>query len=178
METSSTSSWSAQNLRIYPCTADTAELRGPVILEDSPYQRAFDFGRSILVCPKCNNQNTFVPNGNTNAGPAIKCNNSSCRHRIAGKSFFSFVKPLLTAASALTESNKCAGARPTAVAIPSSPQPPNQHITVVQVLKQQWDALMKRCTTLKDPVARLSEQLAATDRQVRPSTRVNFMRIT
>ena len=79
---------------------------------------AFDFGRSILVCPKCNNQNTFVRNGNTKAGPAIKCNNTSCRHRIAGKSFFSFVKPLLTAASALAESNKCAGPRPTAVAIP------------------------------------------------------------
>ena len=85
METSSTSSWGAQNLRIYPCTADTAELRGPAVTEDSSYQRAFDFGRSILVCPKCNNQNSFVRNGNTKAGPTIKCNNSSCRHRIAGK---------------------------------------------------------------------------------------------
>ena len=173
METSSTSSWGAQNLGIYSCAADTAELRGPAVPEDSFYQRAFEFGRSIPVCPKCNNQNTFVRNGNTKAGPVIKCNNSSCRHRIAGKSFFSFVKPLLTAASALAESNKCAGPRPTAVAIPSSPQPPNQHFTIIQVPKQQWDAPMKRCTTLEDQVARLSEQLASRDSQVRPSTRQN-----
>ena len=111
-------------------------------------------GRSILVCPKCNNQNTFVRNGNTKAGPAIKCNNSSCRHRIAGKSFFSFVTPLVAAASALVERNQCAGPRHTAVAIPSSPQPPNQHITVIQVPKKQWDALMKKCATLEGQVAR------------------------
>ena len=137
METSFTSSLGAQKLRIYPCTADTVEPRGPPVPEDSSYQKAFDFGRWILVCPKCNNQKTFVRNGNTKAGPAIKWNNSSCRHRIAGKSFFSFVKPLLTAASAPAESNKCAGPRPTAVAIPSSPQPLKQHITIIQVPKQQ-----------------------------------------
>ena len=91
---------------------------------------------------------------------------SSCRHRIAGKLFFSFLKPLLTAVSALAESNKCAGPRPTAVAIPSSPQLSNQHITIIQVSKQQWDALMKRCTTLEDQVARLSEQLASRDSPV------------
>ena len=173
METSFTSSWGAQNLKIYPCTADTAELRDPAVPENSSYQRAFDFGRSILVCPKCNNQNTFVRNGNTKAGTAIKCNNSSCRNRIADKSFFSFVKPLLTAASVLAESNKYAGPRTTAVAIHSLPQTPNQHITIIQVPEQQWDALMKGCTTLEDQVARLSEQLASTNSQVRPSSRQN-----
>ena len=65
------------------------------------------------------------------------------------------------------------GSRPRAVTIRSSPQPPNEHITVIQVPKQQWDALMKRSTTLEDQVARLCEQLAATDSQFRPSSRQN-----
>ena len=160
MTSSSSSSWGARNLRKHPCTADSAELRRPAVPDDSPYQKAFDFGRSLLVCPKCNNQNTFIRNGNTKAGPAIKCNNSSCRHRIFGKSFFSFVNPLLSAARALNDTNTSAVPKP-AVSIPSSPLPTSeQHVTIIQVPKQQWDALIKRCITLEDQVARLSERTA------------------
>ena len=38
-------SWGARNLRKYPCTADSAELRRPAVPDDSPYQKAFDFAR-------------------------------------------------------------------------------------------------------------------------------------
>lgn len=172
METSSSSSWGTQNLRKYPCTAESAELRRPAVPDYSSYQKSFDLGRSMLVCLKCKNKNTFVRNGNTKAGPAIKCNNSSCRHRIASKSFFSFVNPLLRAAHALADSNRSAGPRPTAVAITSTAQPTSeQHITVIQVPKQQWDALVKRCTTLEDQVARLSERLGSANDQTVPSNR-------
>ena len=139
MTFSSSSSWGARNVRKYPCTADFAELRRLAVPDDSPYQKAFEFGRSLLVYPKCNNQKTFIRNGNTKAGPTIKCNNSSCQHRIAGK-YFSFVNPLLSAACALKDSNTPAVPRP-AVSIPSSPLPTSeQHVTIIQVAKQQWDA--------------------------------------
>ena len=176
MTSSSSSSCGARNLRKYPCTADSAELRRPAFPDDSPYQNAFDFGRSLLVCPKCNNQNTFIRNGTTKAGPAIKCNNSSCPHRIAGKSFFSFVNPLLSAARALKDSNTPAVPRPAvsiprpAVSIPSSPLPTSeQHVTIIQVPKQQWDALINRCTTLEDQVARLSERIASSNAESVPN---------
>ena len=100
---------------------------------------------------------------------SIKCNSSSCPHRIAGKSFFSFVNHLLSAARALKDSKTHAVSRP-AVSIPSSPLLSSEHhITIIQVPKQQCDALIKRCTTLEDEVARLSERIASSNTESVPN---------
>ena len=117
--TSSSSSWGVRNLRKYTFSAVSEELHRPAVPDNSPNQKHFDCGSSMLVCPKCNNQNFFIRNSNTKAGPAIKCTNSSCRHCIACKSFFSFGNHLLGAARAIKDSNAPTVPRP-AVSIPSS----------------------------------------------------------
>ena len=88
---------------------------------------------------------------------------------MAGKSFFSFVNPLLIAARALKDINTPAVSRP-AISIPSSPLPTSEHhVTIIQVPKQQRDALIKRCTTLEDQVARLSERVASSKTESVPN---------
>ena len=79
------------------------------------------------------------------------------------------MNPLLSAVRALQDSNTPAVTRP-AVSIPSSPLPTSeQHVTIIQVPKQQWDALIKRCTTLEDQVARLSERIASSNTESVPN---------
>ena len=79
------------------------------------------------------------------------------------------MNPLLSAARALKDSNTPAVPRP-AVSIPSSPLPTSeQHVTIIQVPKEQWDALIKRCTTLEDQVARLSERIGSSNTESVPN---------
>ena len=76
---------------------------------------------------------------------------------------------MLSAARALKDSNMPAVPRP-AVSIPSLPLPTSeQHVTIIQVLGQQWDALIKRFTTLEDQVARLSERIASSNTKSVPN---------
>ncbi|KAI0560570.1 hypothetical protein FGB62_108g01 [Gracilaria domingensis] len=141
----------------------------------------FAFYHTLLNCRSCLSKNSFTLNGSSKFGPTVRCNVKGCRRTFVGIRFHDLIGPFLGLNQADACNQPSISSAPTPTPLAEAPQrrassPSQTPVSVLQIPKEQWEAILRRCQTLEDQVARLTEQLRSSRNEatVSPANQMRY----